>query len=337
MSEAKHRVFLNRLGGDYLAVIRQGLQWIQFGSRVKPGDRVFLKPNLTFPDFRQGVMTNPECVEAAVVAVKDYTDRVTVVESDSGGYNPFSIDEVFEKTGIKALEGKYGVRVVNLASLPRRTETIRYKGQELSVPLSTLQLDESDLLVTIPVPKIHMNAGVSVSVKNQWGCIVEPTARLKLHPYFEKVIYEVNRAVKASVSIVDGRYGLNRSGPMRGDVVPLDWLMVADNIFAADVAACHLMQVDPLGIYYLRYLRDKEGVLPELDAIQFSQDYRTFLREAFYLKRAWTDQPGFLAFRSRSISYLAYFSPLADILHKILYLFREPFYDYDISTKNRKK
>jgi hypothetical protein len=48
-------------------------------------------------------------------------------------------------------------------------------------------------------------------------------------------------------------------------------------------------------------------------------------REAFYLKRKWTDLPGLLAFKS---PLLAYFSPLSKLLHTILYLFREQLYDY---------
>lgn len=58
-------------------------------------------------------MTNPECVEALVIALKDYTSRVVVGEADSGGYNRFSIEDVQRKIGLKDLEKKYGIRVVN--------------------------------------------------------------------------------------------------------------------------------------------------------------------------------------------------------------------------------
>jgi hypothetical protein len=53
------------------------------------------------------------------------------------------------------------------------------------------------------------------------------------------------------------------------------------------------------------------------------------VKERFYLKRAWTDYPGLWAFHSPALSYLAYFSPLVGVLHRMLYLFRKPFYDYD--------
>jgi hypothetical protein len=33
------------------------------------------------------------------------------------------------------------------------------------------------------------------------------------------------------------------------------------------------------------------------------------------------------------VANLAYFSPLAKLLHRLLYLFREPFYDYSHPSK----
>jgi uncharacterized protein (DUF362 family) len=328
VTEASRRIFLHALGDDYLPVIQQGLEWIGLRDKVKWGDTVFIKPNLTFPVFRKGVMTNPACVEAIVKALKDYTDDIIVGEADSGGYNPFNIDEVLEKTGIKSLVPKYGIRVVNLSRLPYRSIEFSYKGRLVSVPFSNLLLDEINLFVTAPVPKIHMNSGISMAVKNQWGCIPEPAVRLKLHPVLEKVLYEINKRLQPFLAIVDGKYGLNRSGPMQGDAVELDWLMVAEDPYAADLAACHLMQINPRKIYYLRY-RDREENSIGIEDITFSQDWRPFVREKFFLVRKWTDYPGLLAFRSRFWAYVAYYSPISGILHKLLYLFREPFYDYE--------
>ena len=74
--------------------------------------------------------------------------------------------------------------------------------------------------------------------------------------------------------------------------------------------------------------RRQEEALPEIEQIDFSQDWRRFVKEKFYLERQWTDYPGFLAFRSRLLAYVAYYSPAASLLHKILYLFRQPFYNY---------
>src|SRR5260370_23360043 len=127
MSRNSPSIFLQHLGEDYDAVLREGFQWIDLRANLKPGGTVFIKPNLTFPVFRQGVMTNPACVESMVRVLKDYTDRIIVGEADSGGYNRFDINAVLEKTGIRALDKKYGSRVVNLSHLPRRDIEFEYK------------------------------------------------------------------------------------------------------------------------------------------------------------------------------------------------------------------
>ncbi len=325
---ASARVFVDDLGPGYLERIRQGFEWINLAGRLHWGDTVFIKPNLTFPTYKRGVMTSPACVEQVVVALRDYTNRVVIGEADSGGYNPFQMEEVFSRTGIYDLHKRYDLNIVNLSRGPRRSIYFDYKHRSFVVPLPTLVLDEVDLFVTVPVPKIHMNTGISMAIKNQWGIIPEPNLRLRLHPFFERVIYEVNQALQPMLAVVDGRYGLNRSGPMSGDAVDLNWLLVSDNIYVADTIGCELMRLRPDTVPYLRYITRVMGALPPPESVTLNCDYRRFQRDQFYLERAPTDYPGLFAFKSPTLAYLAYFSPLADLLHRLLYLVRTPFYDY---------
>jgi uncharacterized protein (DUF362 family) len=321
------RVFITRLRDDYLAPISEGLAFINLGEMIKPGDTVFIKPNLTYPYYKEGVMTRPDCVERLIIALKDYSVNIIVGEADGGGYNRFSMDEVFVRTGLKSVCKKYNVRIVNLSNLTSREISFRYKRKDFFVPIPELLLDGVDLVITVPVPKVHANTIVSLAIKNQWGCIQEPLLRLKLHPYFSGVIYEVNKAVKARVSVVDGWYGLNRNGPMRGDPVKLGWLMVADNILAADMVCCELIGISPLSVSYLRVYHEKEP-LPPLANFSFSQDFTSFAGPRFFLKRDTWDYPGYFCFRVPLLAYLAYHSPASRLLHKGLYLFRKKFYDH---------
>ena len=322
------RIYIERISNNYLEQIQEGLTFVDMTSKVKPGDKVFIKPNLTFPHYRAGVMTSPECIEQLVVALKDYTNDIIIGEADGGGYNRFSMDEVFEKTGLRTISKKYNVKLVNLSKMPSRNIHFQYKRREFSVPLPQLLLDEVGLFITVPVPKVHANTGVSLSIKNQWGCIQEPSLRLKLHPYLKKVALEINKALNVNISIIDGRYGLNRNGPLRGDEVELGWLMVADNILAADMVCCTLMGIDPMSVEHLRFYHSYES-LPTLDNFHFNQNYTRFASPHFYLSRDLLDYPGYFAFRSPFLAYLAYHSPLSRILHKGLYLFREKFYDHE--------
>jgi len=324
----KSRAFLGSLStASYLDLIREGLEYIRFDDLIPRDARIFIKPNLTFPTYRPGVMTNPDAVEAAILALREYTSFVYIGDSDSGGYNRFSMDEVYTETGLWRFAEKYGVQVVNLSKVERKLIKFRCRNQDLSVSLPRLLTDEIDLLITIPVPKVHANSGVSLTFKNQWGCIPEPADRLRLHPFLKYVVLEVNKAVKARVAIIDGKYGLNVNGPMRGRAVELNWILVADDIGAGARLGCELMQIPVEKIRHLKYAKQM-GLVPALEDIELNQDIQPFLKEKFFLQRAWTDYPGFLAFHSPFFAYLAYFSPLAELLHRILYLFREPFYEY---------
>ncbi|HXG06060.1 MAG TPA: DUF362 domain-containing protein [Nitrososphaera sp.] len=308
--------------------MRAGFEWVDLPLFLKAGDRVFIKPNLTFPSYRKGVMTSPDALRALVEILKDYTHRITICESDSGGYNRFSMDQVFRETGIKAMAEYFGVGILNTSFSRPKEIRVRTTFKTLTVSLPSAILDECHLFITMPVPKIHMNTRVSLSLKNQWGLIQDPSERLKMHPYFKDIIYEINKALPKSMAIIDGKYGLNRSGPMKGDPVELDWLMVSDNLFAADFVCCHLIGIDPFQVPHIKYALRKEGIRRFSD-INLNCDYKQFIAsEGFYLKREWTDYPGLLAFNSRLLAYIGYHSPLARPLHNLLYKFREPFYDY---------
>jgi hypothetical protein len=120
---------------------------------------------------------------------------------------------------------------------------------------------------------------------------------------------------------------------MRGDAVELNWLLVSNDLVAADRVCCRLMQIDENRIGHLRFFK-RRGWWTDYGQIQLSQPIEPFVREKFFLKRSWTDYPGFFCFNSSFLAWLGYRSPLAGFAHWLLYLFRKPFYDYE-SEKER--
>ena len=331
-------VFLKHLeGSDYGPVIEETLEHIGFFKTVPAGGRVFLKPNLTFPEFRPGVMTSLDCLRAVTLCLVKHGYRVVIGEADSGGYNRFSIDEVFKGMGIDKLAAETGAEIVNVSFTEPEWLEVRAGWRRLRVPVPRLMLSEIDAFITLPVPKIHMNTQVSMSIKNQWGCIQEPTVRLKLHPYFAEVMHEFNSRLPHAYSIIDGRYGLNRTGPMLGDVVDMNFVLGSNDLVAADRVCCRIMQIDEARVKYLQYFRSR-GWWSEFADIQLNDDIARYQKERFYLVRKWTDYPGLICFNNAFLAWLGYHSPLAGFAHWLLYLFREPFYEYDKEkTKLRKE
>jgi uncharacterized protein (DUF362 family) len=325
---AKPKVFLSKLADGYPGPVAAGLAGVGFFETVRPGATVFLKPNFTFPTYRPGVMTSFACIKATTECLISRGYKVIIGEAESGGYNPFSMDAVFEQMGMNELATQTGARLVNISYTEPELLRIKVGHRKLSIPMPKLLLHEIDAFITMPVPKIHMNTRVSMSIKNQWGCIQNPAVRLKLHPFFAEVIFEVNRRLPKAHSIVDGRFGLNGTGPMRGDVVDLNWLLVSNDMVAADRICCKLMQIDERTVRYLQYFR-RQGWWTSFPEIALNQDWEAFQTVPFYLKRKWTDLPGLFCFNSSFLAWLGYRSPMAGLAHRLLYLFREPFYDYN--------
>jgi uncharacterized protein (DUF362 family) len=316
------RLFIDRLNDDYDAAMLRGFEFLGSSGRITSQDRVVIKPNLTFPEFRRGVTTNPEAVEAVVRHVKNYTSKITVCEADSGGYNPFSMSAAFRSMGLEAAMQKYGVRLVNLSEQESCRVALNVGLRRIQVPVPKLLLEKTDLFITVPVPKVHMNTIISVAVKNQWGTIPQPADRLRLHPYFKEVAYFLNSIYPRMIAVVDGRYGLTGSGPLLGEVAQLNWLLVGDDVFLTDSMVARILGFDPSRIPYLRWILEQR---PREEA-SCNVDWRQFQQTKFYLKRALTDYPGLFAFRSRLLAYLAYASPVSEPLHRWLYKFRDPFY-----------
>ena len=181
--------------------------------------------------------------------------------------------------------------------------------------------DEIDAFITLPVPKVHAMTQISLSYKNQWGCVPN-VMRLRYHPVFNEAIFAVNQAIKNKYSIIDGTYGLTRSGPMVGDSFKLGWLLASNSLEAADLVASKIMKVELQTISHYRYAFAK-GLVPNIAAVELNRDYQPFISDKFYLKRSGWSYLALVAWLHPWINYTFYESPISDILHKIMYTFRQ--------------
>lgn len=127
-------------------------------------------------------------------------------------------------------------------------------------------------------------------------------------------------------TVIETEYPLAK---IRGvHVVDLNWLLISNDFYGADLVCSTLMNIDPFTIPYLAYGFRRLGI-KGIDQFRLNTPFEPFCSNtSFYVKRAWTDYPGLLTFRSRFLAYVGYESPLAGFLQWLLYLFREPFYDY---------
>ena len=335
-SSAPSAVWIGRVRESELVdQLRTALEWLGIREMLRGKHSIFIKPNLTWPEPPSprlgpclswpepapGVTTTPAFIEAAVVVLKDYGADITVGESD-GGYHSYAAEEAFAGHGLYELVTRYGIRVENLTKLPAVIYQQEVDGRQITVELPRLLVEEVDFFITMPVPKVHAMTGLSLGFKNQFGCVPSPM-RLRYHPDFAHTIVAINMLIRPRLALFDGAYFLDESGPMAGKAVPMNLLIAATDIGAGSRACAEIMGIDPWTVRHFVVAR-KAGLFPEsLAGVRVNESPENFFSHRFTLKRSQLNRFTARVFDSRIGTRLIYDSPLADPLHRALYVVRE--------------
>jgi uncharacterized protein (DUF362 family) len=131
--------------------------------------------------------------------------------------------------------------------------------RELWLPRAVL---DADVVVSMPKMKTHHWAGVTLSLKNCFGCVpgrVYGWPKNALHwAGLNGSILDVASAVRPDLAIIDGIVGLEGNGPINGVPKDVGLLVIGDDPVAADTIGAALMGVDPEKVFHLaeaaRYL-----------------------------------------------------------------------------------
>lgn len=314
------KVWISKLDCNLDREIESALEWLEWHSVIARNARVSIKPNLTYPIPRSGVTTSPAVLEALIRAISSRTHNITVVESD-GGSSSFTADEAFAGHGVPEICRRYGARAINLTRYARETLAAEIGGRRVEVELSRLLTHETDVFITMPVPKVHMMTGVSLGFKNQWGCLPD-VKRLRNHSDFARKILAINRILRPQFAIFDGTWFLDHSGPIEGVAVRKDLLIASRDAGAGSLVCCELMGIKPASIRHLR-LAIAEGMMPRaIGEVTTNVELEAFKGPRFRLHRRWFQWLTLAVFHSRLATIALYDSPLASPAHQLLYLFR---------------
>lgn len=238
-----------------------------------------------------------------------------------GGYNSFSMTDAMRVMGFYDIAKRYpNVEIVNISKLPSRTIELKAKGKAYPIDLPTLLLDEVDFCITTPLPKVHCMTQLSLSYKNEWGCLPD-VMRLKNHYMFDYIISKVSETLKFKYAFLDGKYGLDKNGPMMGDPVEVNWFVASNSLGAFDRVVSGMMGFDWQKIGHLK-MAAEYGLMPGREDVEVIGDIES-LKWKFVLKRSFWNYPALAASHSKKLSHLFYFSRLAKPLHDIMYKFRK--------------
>jgi uncharacterized protein (DUF362 family) len=318
-------IVAEKLSSDSTQLIKQfenSFRLLDLKDEFSKSNVILIKPNLTYPYYKEGVTTRIEFVECLVAALRkiNASTKIYIGEGD-GGYNSFSMTNGMKTMGFYEIEAKYpNVKIVNLSNLPRQRVELRANGRPYFIDLPAIFFEDIDFCITCPVPKVHCMTKVTLAFKNQWGCVPD-VMRLKNHYVFDELIGQICDKLKFRYAFLDGKYGLDNNGPMMGDPVELNWFVASNSLGAFDRIVSEMMGFDWRKIGHLR-MADRYGYLPKREEIEIIGDINAFRRK-FVLKRNFWNYPALAAFRSSSLTHFFYFSMWAKLLHNIMYTFRK--------------
>jgi len=264
-------------GGGPYGNTRRALE--PFALAAVRGQRVLLKPNAgRMAGAGSGIVTHPDVVAAAIDAFREAGAQVAVGESPIVGVH---VAEAFEAAGIAAVARQ---RDCPLLDMDRR------RFVELPVPdgqvIQSLQVCpdvlEHDLVVSLPVMKMHMHTGVSLAVKNMKGCLWR-RSKVELHMLpavegsevksLDVAIADLASVLRPHLAIIDGTVGLEGLGPSAGRPKPLDAVVVSADAFAADAVACQLMGVAAESVPHLRLGAQRGYGVIDLDRVAVAPEH----------------------------------------------------------------
>jgi Uncharacterized conserved protein len=231
-------------------VVGDGLRAI--GADVR-GARVVLKPNLVEFDESTAINTDPRLVAAAVVALRRM-GAAEVVVGEGPGHRRDTQYVVTRSGLLEALEAVDAPFVdLNTDAVGRVPLRSHYTALgELWLPRT---IADADVVISMPKMKTHHWAGLTLSLKNCFGCVpgrVYGWPKNALHwAGIEQSILDVAAAVRPDYAIVDGIVGMEGNGPISGTPIAANVLVFGDDPVATDVIGARVMGFDPEKVAYL--------------------------------------------------------------------------------------
>jgi uncharacterized protein (DUF362 family) len=245
-------------------------------SGLRGNRKIFVKPNMSHPEYVPGVVTSPALLREVVGLLRDGAEEVVVGESN--GFN-YPCQTAFEKTGIETAVKEAGGTLVNLSE----DKLVKVKIEngialkELVLPKTVL---EADAVVDLALMKTHEFTAYSGAIKNLFGC-VPSNKRIYLHPYLNEVFFKLYAILKPRLTVMDARVAVEGNGPTKGKPVQMNLVLTSNDALATDIIASKIMSLNLKEISYLNYIAKRTGLTEQsiaINGLQVSEVQRNFER-----------------------------------------------------------
>lgn len=209
---------------------------------VPKGARVVLKPNLVFGRHAdKAINTHPSVVRAAAILARE-AGAGWIGMGDSPGFG--SAASASRAAGLLPVVEEMGMELVEFTPVSDSDEKRSFVRLELA-----RELLEADVIINLAKMKTHGQMLMTLAVKNMFGAV--PGARKFQWHYragrdrllFARVINEIARRVRPTLSILDAVVGMDGMGPTAGRVRPVGFLAASSDPWALDATVMDILGV----------------------------------------------------------------------------------------------
>lgn len=241
------------------------------------GLNVLLKPNVGREVTRNsGANTSPDVVEAIFDYLRsNYRARYFIGDSPITGV---SSRKAFIKSGYRSLMEHEDLHYIDLDS--RKPLTLKMaNGKILKEVKVTGFLHDFDYIISIPVLKMHMHTGATLSLKNMKGLIYKKE-KVKLHQLhcsdavkkgfkeLDIAIADLAEVLAPDLAIIDAYYAMEGMGPSAGDRVQMNTIISSTDFLAADVGAITVSGMKIKDVPHVQLLSERKKGICSIDDIE---------------------------------------------------------------------
>ncbi|HNX41439.1 MAG TPA: DUF362 domain-containing protein [Candidatus Aminicenantes bacterium] len=261
--------------------------------------------------------THVDTVEAVISFLQRFPSikKIVVAEGSSGAYYRRNTKDVFRRFKFSHLEEGGKVELMDLDDIPHTEEVpvTLYDGTPSTVRICQ---PPGDYTISVAPPKTHDLLILSLGMVNMIG-FVHPEDKLKIYglkpeegskrslyspPLFSKVLRvahknlaELISRVHPDLSYIDGLYGMEGKGPLKGSPVFHGFAIASSDYVAVDSLGAYVMGFQPDEIGYIHYAARKGlGSTDYTTAVGERLDYVKFPYRAhpnLESQRKWRETP----------------------------------------------
>ena len=216
---------------------------------------ILIKPNLLAASQKTAKRcswTNPELIKLLSRRLSAMGFEVSIGEGTASKYITAN---AFKYSGIASLQNE-GIEIVNFNT--SRLKEVKVEGNLKRILIPEEVLD-TDFLISLPIMKTHLLTLVTLSLKNMMGAIGEREANRMHYVGLHESIATLTTVIKPNLSIIDAKYGMEGTGPLRGKEVKLDTLIGSYDPVSVDAIGARLRGFDPYSIVHIK-LAEEKGV-----------------------------------------------------------------------------